>query len=153
MMRKSLNKTSILSIFAQETSIHGMFYVGQRTRGRCGESRMAWILLLIAALSVILYECKVTTDKYFDYKVINLINFNVKDEISFPAITICSENLFKRSIVGSNAVFLYYASSYYGDVNNTKKVRKSTMLTYSFILNYNYIFAIKYVTCSDYFRI
>lgn len=106
-------KPSTICVFGNETTIHGMSYIfTSKPRHYC--SRVFWLLLEIVMTTLVILQCKMTIDTYLSYESSVRFKYDVNSEINFPAITICSENLFRRSMVGSNALFLTNARSYYG---------------------------------------
>ncbi|XP_070552382.1 acid-sensing ion channel 1C-like [Ptychodera flava] len=83
--------------FSEDTTLHGLRYaVGPHV----GTSRrIFWTLLMIGMIvssCIYLYLCWV---KFLAFPVKTVVSMNYKTEISFPAITICNYNHYRKSYV------------------------------------------------------
>lgn len=92
----------ILRDFSKYTSVHGLSHVVKSKK----YWKLLWIVVWLIMLSLLLWSCINSTLMYFRFDVETRIMYQSLHDTEFPAITICSENQFTRSIAGSNSILL-----------------------------------------------
>lgn len=65
-----------------------------------------WSIAFLACFFSCIYFVSSSTYRYFSFEVITTESLGTEPEIEFPAITICNENLGKKSILGSSDSFM-----------------------------------------------
>lgn len=64
-------------------------------------------LVLTTLIIFTSWRCADSVNRYFDPKVKTQIVYKTLQEIKYPSITLCSKNLMKKSVVGSQLIFHY----------------------------------------------
>ncbi len=86
--------TGVWDVFRENTTAHGVAYC-RRSKGKL---RYAfWILALLFAWVVVLYNVTKQSHRYSMYEVHVEVIEDVKPDMTFPAITVCNMNPIKRS--------------------------------------------------------
>ncbi len=61
--------------------------------------RICWILLLLTCCCVLAVLTINTTVRYFSYRVTTSITVTEESPMEFPAVTICNNNRYRRSVI------------------------------------------------------
>lgn len=121
--------TKLWNEFCDQTALVGLKYIGGNERRAKGLYRLLWIALWLSQLSLCSWlSCNLML-RYFQYDIKTSTTYNSVNELSFPAITICNENIFRKSMVGGNYPLMYMIASYFAKnkqnlANMTNEVRK-----------------------------
>lgn len=97
--------------FFENSTVDGLRYVFGHSRKR----RLFWIGLLGFAFSMTIWSGVNSILIYQRFDVSTTVVYESFGERDYPAISICTENLFKRSKVGSNEILLSMISSLLSD--------------------------------------
>ncbi|XP_070538175.1 acid-sensing ion channel 1A-like [Ptychodera flava] len=90
--------------FADETSIGGIKYVGDRESA--GFRRFLWLLIVLGAATALGIQChKIVTTFMMRPVSINIERLEVPS-MPFPALTFCNNNLVRKSVLAENTGFL-----------------------------------------------
>ena len=93
---KSAAITKRWSIFVGSSTLHGLNNVfTSRTLLR----RILWALFLVSAISWFSFQSSKLLQKYFSYPVTTKVSLEYESNPEFPAVSICSFNRFKKSVV------------------------------------------------------
>lgn len=68
--------------------------------------------MLLMAVPLACYSCYDNLSLYLRYKVRTTIPFNT--ELPFPALTFCNVNMFKRTASGTDEIFRWGLTFFYG---------------------------------------
>ncbi|XP_032236199.2 acid-sensing ion channel 3 isoform X2 [Nematostella vectensis] len=94
-------RESLLEAFSSYTTLHGFhFALSSTNRVR----QIIWILLLILTSVVLIYQLAYSTQRVLEYASMVQVETRNEDSITFPAISICSNNMMQKSkILGKDA--------------------------------------------------
>ena len=82
--------------FVQSSTLHGLLHVfSSSTRTR----RFLWAVLLLLAMMWFSFQSFKLIEKYYSYQVTTKVSLKYDPMPTFPAVTICNFNVFKRSVV------------------------------------------------------
>ncbi|KAJ8028451.1 Acid-sensing ion channel 1A [Holothuria leucospilota] len=81
--------------FGQTATLHGMKYVTNPSTGIF--RRCFWIIFLLVSISVLLQGIIDNLTKFFNYPVSSLVTLQYVDNVTFPAVTVCNYNQWRRS--------------------------------------------------------
>lgn len=105
--------------FCNSTTFAGVRLIGGKASGK-GIIRILFICVWLSQLALCAWlSCKIFI-RYLQYDVATSTTFEVAQELPFPAITICNQNMFRKSVIGGNAVMMYAISAFYA--NNADEV-------------------------------
>ena len=94
--------------FLQNFTLNGFRHVFEKDIVR----RVIWLVILLAAISAVCYSSKKSLTKYFNRPITTTVNMVYKDEIIFPAVTLCNFNFFPHYLIngtiGEKVIFFYY---------------------------------------------
>ena len=96
--------------FADDTTLHGIRYVIMK---RHIILRLSWLVLLLASGGYYIFTVYRAFNKFYSRPINTVINTKHLNEMDFPAVTICSLNLFAKSKVfmtDNNPLFFYPAA-------------------------------------------
>lgn len=91
--------------FCDTTSIHGLRYIGGNNPPPIGY-RIIWGVIWIIMFVLCIWLCTNSIQQYLAYDVNTATTFQVVAQIDFPGITVCNENLYRRSRVGQSFEFM-----------------------------------------------
>jgi len=94
-----------LRAFCSEASVVGLRYVANASASTF--RRSVWLLLLLAGAAFTTFQIQNRIRHYFDYPVSLKLRVEHQDEMRFPTVTICNENVLMRSAadaMGNSAV-------------------------------------------------
>ncbi|XP_019647387.1 PREDICTED: acid-sensing ion channel 5-like [Branchiostoma belcheri] len=82
--------------YASNTSLHGP---GNIINAKRPAHRAVWVVLFLAAFGVAVWQISERFVAYFSYNTVTSVKVEFKDELDFPAVTICNFNKFQLSKV------------------------------------------------------
>ncbi|XP_035682744.1 acid-sensing ion channel 5-like [Branchiostoma floridae] len=82
--------------YASSTSLHGP---GNIINAKRPAHRAIWVVLFLAAFSVAVWQITERFVAYFSYNTVTSMKVEFKDELDFPAVTICNFNKYQLSKV------------------------------------------------------
>ena len=86
--------------FVESSTLHGLLHVfSSSTRTR----RFLWAVLLLLAMMWFSFQSFKLIEKYYSYQVTTKVSLKYDPMPTFPAVTICNFNVFKRSVVRTSA--------------------------------------------------
>ncbi|XP_064643519.1 acid-sensing ion channel 1A-like isoform X2 [Lineus longissimus] len=88
--------------FSQESSFHGIKYVGDTSISKC--RRLIWTLFLIGSICFFLYAVIPRVEYYLRNPVRTKISIQYKKPLDFPSVTICNFNMFRKTFVEADPV-------------------------------------------------
>ncbi|XP_072014394.1 acid-sensing ion channel 5-like [Amphiura filiformis] len=91
------DESSVFVKYSKETSFSGLKYVGMRGNAT---RRLIWLLVVLLALSGLVYQIVNCTDKFIRRPSSTKLTYEKKDELDFPAVTICNTNMFRLDTLG-----------------------------------------------------
>ncbi|XP_064611817.1 degenerin-like protein unc-105 [Liolophura sinensis] len=95
-MAKHLDARELFGQFTSNTSLHGVKYVSQSSRGA---RRYFWVVALVC-MSVLLVNVVVNqVEKFTSYPFYTVNTLRQTHSLPFPSVTICNSNLFRKSVV------------------------------------------------------
>ena len=80
--------------FIENTTLHGIRNVIPSQKPLL---RVLWLILLLACGTYYSYTFYRAFEKYFEYSTVTVISRNYQNNMTFPAISICPNNLFSRA--------------------------------------------------------
>lgn len=87
--------------FFEYTTIGGLRYVfGRKPLSK--PYRLLWFCMWLTIVCYASYLCSQSMIKYLQYYVKTTIRYETVGQMEFPAITICSENMFRKSAIGGS---------------------------------------------------
>lgn len=101
-----------LKKFCSKTSIHGLYAFGSQSLANRYHKILSMMLFLVS-LSLLLWLSSLNLQEYLRYTVKTNITDDPVNELTFPSITICNKNKFRRSIVGTDEFFVMAISLFY----------------------------------------
>ncbi|XP_038055439.1 acid-sensing ion channel 2-like [Patiria miniata] len=81
--------------FGNSTTFHGLSYVINNKHS--GPRRLLWFVIVVAMSTWLIYSVTLSFITYFNYPITSAISINYVDNITFPAVTLCNFNQFRRS--------------------------------------------------------
>lgn len=81
--------------FLQDFTLNGFRHIFQASVIR----RVIWLFILIAAILAVCFSAHKSIKKYFDRPITTTVNLIYKDEIVFPAVTLCNFNFFPHYLI------------------------------------------------------
>ncbi|KAJ8297666.1 hypothetical protein KUTeg_024197 [Tegillarca granosa] len=88
--------TSVVKKFSQNTSIHGIRYLGEKNLFIF--RRLTWLLLFCASATLLVYQITDRIIHYYSWPVTVNVKVNYNTSVQFPAVTICNQNAFKATL-------------------------------------------------------
>ncbi|XP_072014236.1 acid-sensing ion channel 1A-like [Amphiura filiformis] len=85
---------SLFVRYSAETSFSGLKHVAENSSAR---RRLIWLLVVLLALSGLMYQIVRSTEKFMRRPTSTKLTYEEKDELDFPAITICNMNMFSQT--------------------------------------------------------
>eukprot|EP00058_Branchiostoma_floridae_P015291 XP_002600779.1 hypothetical protein BRAFLDRAFT_95065 [Branchiostoma floridae] len=85
--------------YASSTSLHGP---GNIINAKRPAHRAIWVVLFLAAFSVAVWQITERFVAYFSYNTVTSMKVEFKDELDFPAVTICNFNNLNVSAIPAN---------------------------------------------------
>ncbi|GIY29538.1 acid-sensing ion channel 4 [Caerostris extrusa] len=82
--------------FAMQSSAHGL---RRAAAARSLYTRIFWISVFILALICCTFHCSFLVKNFLSYPRMTITEEIHADEISFPSITVCNLNIFKKSYI------------------------------------------------------
>ena len=95
--RESVDFSSDVIAFSQETTLHGLNHITQSRKSVL--QRLAWILIFVGAVSLFLFFVTTGTIRYFSYPVVSTIVHHYVDTMELPSVTVCNENRIRNSFL------------------------------------------------------
>ena len=89
--RKSFRR--LCERFAEKTSMQGIPYIHM---AKLAWAKLIWVLLLLGAIAGMIYHLKFLIENYVLFEKSTKIELG-RDNLRFPAVTICNTNIIKRS--------------------------------------------------------
>ena len=89
--RKSFRR--LCERFAEKTSMQGIPYIHM---AKLAWAKLIWVLLLLGAIAGMIYHLKFLIENYVSFEKSTKIELG-RDNLRFPAVTICNTNIIKRS--------------------------------------------------------
>lgn len=83
---------------------------------------MMWAVMWLCAVGYAFYLNILTIIIYCKFDVKTKITYETADEFNFPAITMCNENIFRRSVVGGSFLAMVMLASYV--TTDTKRISR-----------------------------
>ncbi|XP_073234208.1 acid-sensing ion channel 1A-like [Porites lutea] len=80
--------------FIKNTTLHGIRNVLPSQRPKV--SRVVWTVVMLTFGAYFIYTFYKAVNKYLQYHTVTLITKNYEQNMSFPAVSICPDNLFSR---------------------------------------------------------
>lgn len=87
--------TRILGRFADKTSMHGVGYI---QKAKLWQAKLIWTFLLILALSILTVHLYTLVYSFTQWPKITTVALGYNN-LDFPAVTICSVNRIKKSLM------------------------------------------------------
>lgn len=81
--------------FLQDFTLNGFRHVFEKGIIR----RIIWLFILIFAIMAVCFSAKKSITKYFNRPITTTVNMVYKDEIIFPAVTLCNFNFFPHYLI------------------------------------------------------
>lgn len=98
--------------FCDATSIVGLRFIGGR-KPTNGFRRFLWLLIWITMFGLCSWQCANIIQTYLKSNVKTSTTFQTVSSINFPAITICNQNIFRRSVVGGSAELMIALATFF----------------------------------------
>lgn len=90
--------------FAVQSSAHGL---RRAATARSTYTRIFWVIVFFLALIGCIFHCSFLIKTYLSYPRMTITEEIHADEITFPSITVCNLNVFKKvSLLSSFAFFI-----------------------------------------------
>ncbi|XP_072040584.1 acid-sensing ion channel 1-like [Amphiura filiformis] len=103
LMEEKTFKTRVQK-FGDTTTLHGARYV--TTPKYHGLRRIIWVLLIVGLNSYLWMSIIGSFVKYFQHPVDSFVKMSYSTNLTFPAVTICNYNQFRKSAVGEELIDL-----------------------------------------------
>lgn len=100
---------------------------------------MMWAVMWLCAVGYAFYLNILTIIIYCKFDVKTKITYETADEFNFPAITMCNENIFRRSVVGGSFLAMVMLASYV--TTDTKRISRIAVEVKSINIMYYYLLA------------
>lgn len=81
--------------FLQDFTLNGFRHIFESSVVR----RVIWLFILMAAILAVCISARKSIKKYFDRPITTTVNVIYKDEIVFPAVTLCNFNFFPHYLI------------------------------------------------------
>lgn len=81
--------------FLQEFTLNGFRYVFQKGVIR----RIIWFFILVACFTAVAFSARKSIIKFFNRPITTTVQVVYKDEIVFPAVTLCNFNFFPHYLI------------------------------------------------------
>lgn len=95
--RKELeNENRISKEFISTCTLHGLHYIFDKRRTY---QRILWLLFMLLMLGLFLWQASTLFTSYLQYKVISRMEIAYNRRVEFPVITICNENMYRKSAI------------------------------------------------------
>lgn len=107
--------------FCEHTTIQGLKFIFRRKPLKL-PYQMIWIVIWLAMFGLAMWLCTCSTLRYLQYGVKTHMYYEKADELTFPAITFCNQNLVKRSIVGSSPTLIQFKVLTEASENDVKSI-------------------------------
>lgn len=92
--------------FCEHTSIHGLHYIYSSQHERKRRYRVIWTLVFLIMVSITTWNCTNNVIAYLNFDIKTSYSYETKKELAFPAITLCDENTFRKSVVANTPFVL-----------------------------------------------
>lgn len=80
--------------FCADTTAHGL---GRVATAKSWPARLFWIVILITASVISIYQISASITTYLEYSTKTDVSIVIKEQLRFPAVTVCNINPFKQS--------------------------------------------------------
>jgi len=80
--------------FCADTSAHGL---GQVAAARVWPARLFWMAIFISASVISVYQISLSIALYLEYPTKTDFSVVIKEQLRFPAVTVCNINPYKKS--------------------------------------------------------
>lgn len=104
--------TELWQGFCDNTAIVGLRHIGGKKRVKNFYS-VIWVVVWLSQLALCTWLCSDLVLRYLKFNTKTSTTYNTVDELPFPAITICNQNTFRRTMVGGNMAIMVAMASYY----------------------------------------
>lgn len=95
--------------FFDHVSVDGLFLIGGSDKRRL-ITRAGTLIMLLICLGLAVYQCKINVDEYQEMKIRTTIRYDTKNQIEFPAVSICPAQLARKSMFGTSNVTITFLS-------------------------------------------
>ena len=85
-----------LYMFAQEVSIIGVRATMDGSRSVI--RRLVWVVLVVFGICLAVYQIQDRIGYYVSFPTSTNLNINEQNQLVFPQVTFCNENLFRKSV-------------------------------------------------------
>lgn len=113
--------------FCDKTSIHGLHYIGGTNPPKKIKWRILWGIIWISMFGICVWLCMKIVNTYLQANVVTSSTFVWQKELEFPSITICSENIFKKSKVGNSWQLMKIMATFSSLSENQEDIEKLAM--------------------------
>lgn len=93
------------SEFCDGTTIHGLRQIFGTNRPNVLH-RAIWVVIWVLMFSICIYLCIGTVKRYSEANLITGSTFESTRDLEFPAITVCNNNMFRKSKVTNSPKFM-----------------------------------------------
>lgn len=90
------NENRISKEFISTCTLHGLHYIFDKRRTY---QRILWLLVMLLMLGLFLWQASMLLASYLQYKVISRMEIAYNRRVEFPVITICNENMYRKSVI------------------------------------------------------
>ena len=87
--------------FVQNATLHGLLYVFSSPSTF---RRILWTVLLLSGVGYFSYQTSGLLKKYFSYPIITKVTLVYEKDAEFPAVTICSFNMVRKTYAENNSL-------------------------------------------------
>lgn len=88
--------------FVGQSTLHGLHYLFEK---RPLPQRLVWLILHAFMCSLFLWQTLTLALDYLDYNVSSTIEFVTERESSFPAVTLCNFNMYRKSEINNTEFY------------------------------------------------
>lgn len=106
--------------FCESTTIHGVYDIRESIQSQKPGRSCFWITVFFICILATGWQFCNNLILYFDFDVSTSISYQTKSELVFPAITICNENIYRKS-VAANSELILFMSGFNGKVNELNR--------------------------------
>ncbi|XP_072039699.1 acid-sensing ion channel 1-like [Amphiura filiformis] len=91
-----------LQEYGNTTTLHGARYIWNPKYH--GMKRLIWVLLVVGLNAYLWYSIVRDLNRYFKYPVQSYVTESYTGNLTFPAVTLCNYNLFRKSAVSEDLI-------------------------------------------------
>lgn len=134
-IKKELSRT--WTDFCTDTAIVGLRFIGGKRQSK-GIFRWLWIILWLSQFGLCCWLSASLFERYLKYDTKSSTTYLQQAELSFPAITICNQNMFRRSVIGGDIGAIIAMSSYFAnDLSEIPKLVPQVNFSKGYIIIYH----------------